>query len=84
VIPQVRQLFERLSPGGVAADANARFEHFRAQLWPRIKEAGARGATDMSQSWPAWQMACQPPCDAAVSLNILVYSSSSKDIACRY
>lgn len=26
-------------------DADARFEHFKRQLWPRIKEAGGGGGT---------------------------------------
>jgi U3 small nucleolar RNA-associated protein 25 len=44
VIPQVRQMFERLPAPTAAADADARFEHFRANLWPRMKETGAKGA----------------------------------------
>ncbi|KAK9917706.1 hypothetical protein WJX75_007366 [Coccomyxa subellipsoidea] len=43
VIPQVRQMFERLPAPTAAADADARFEHFRANLWPRMKETGAKG-----------------------------------------
>lgn len=45
VIPQLRQLFERLPAAAAAADADARFEHFRANVWPRIKETGAKGAS---------------------------------------
>ena len=44
VIPQVRQLFERLPAATAAADADVRFEHFRSNLWPRMKETGAKGA----------------------------------------
>lgn len=49
VIPQARQVFERL-PAAVAeggapppSDADARFEHFKRVLWPRIKESGRSG-----------------------------------------
>lgn len=43
IIPQVRQMFERLPTATAAADADARFEHFRVNLWPRMKETGAKG-----------------------------------------
>eukprot|EP00887_Chlorella_sp_A99_P004809 scaffold4.g4809.t1 len=57
VIPQVRQVFERLPPpssaaaangtseGGssMAAEADGRLEHFRRVAWPRLKEAGGGG-----------------------------------------
>ncbi|KAL4425892.1 hypothetical protein ABPG75_009908 [Micractinium tetrahymenae] len=49
VIPQARQVFERLpaaaADGGAAptSDADARFEHFKRVLWPRIKESGRPG-----------------------------------------
>ena len=43
MIPQVRQMFERLSRASAAADADARFEHFRAHVWPRIQAAGSSG-----------------------------------------
>ncbi|EFN57411.1 hypothetical protein CHLNCDRAFT_142850 [Chlorella variabilis] len=50
VIPQARQVFERLpatvaaGPDGCAAtDADARFEHFRRSLWPRMRESGRSG-----------------------------------------
>jgi U3 small nucleolar RNA-associated protein 25 len=44
VVHQVRQVFERLPacPGGPAAAADARFAHFAAAVWPRVREA-ARG-----------------------------------------
>ena len=44
MVPQVRQMFERLPGASAAADADARFEHFRSQIWPRIQEAGSSGA----------------------------------------
>ena len=43
VVPQVRQMYERLPRASAAADADARFEHFRSQIWPRIQEAGSSG-----------------------------------------
>jgi U3 small nucleolar RNA-associated protein 25 len=42
VVPQVRQLFERFRASSPAAAADARFEHFKAVVWPRL--AGGRGA----------------------------------------
>ena len=44
VVPQVHQVFERLPGASPASDADARFERFRSQVWPRIREAGASGA----------------------------------------
>ena len=43
VIPQVRQLFERLPAGPLADAADTRFEHFKKAVWPRIREAGRGG-----------------------------------------
>ena len=64
VIPQLRQVFERLSlsslsakalassgggadagcaGGGVAAEADARLEHFKRTAWPRLKEGASAG-----------------------------------------
>lgn len=63
VIPQLRQVFERISlsstkalassdcaasdPGGgggsVAAEADARLEHFKRTAWPRLKEGASAG-----------------------------------------
>jgi U3 small nucleolar RNA-associated protein 25 len=49
VVPQVRQVFERLpaaaaaSGSGAATDADARFEHFKRVLWPRLRESGRSG-----------------------------------------
>jgi hypothetical protein len=43
-LPQLRQLFERLPAASAAVDADARFEHFRAHVWPHIKESSAKGA----------------------------------------
>jgi U3 small nucleolar RNA-associated protein 25 len=43
VVPQVRQLFERFRAASPAAAADARFEHFKAVVWPRI--AGAAGGS---------------------------------------
>lgn len=34
-----------LRPSAWPADPDARFEHFKRALWPRIKEAGAGGGT---------------------------------------
>ncbi|PRW59313.1 U3 small nucleolar RNA-associated 25 [Chlorella sorokiniana] len=49
IIPQARQVFERLPApadgGALVTDPDARFEHFKRALWPRIKEAGAGGGT---------------------------------------
>ena len=51
IVPQVRQVFERLHVGassasgaasGPAGDPEARFQHFKNILWPRIRES-ARG-----------------------------------------
>lgn len=43
-LPQLRQLFECLPAASAAADADARFEHFCAHVWPHIKESSAKGA----------------------------------------
>ena len=43
-LPQLWQLFERLPAASAAVDADARFEHFRAHVWPHIKESSAKGA----------------------------------------
>jgi len=45
IVPQVRQIYERLSipvGAGRAGDADARFENFKSVIWPRIRET-ARG-----------------------------------------
>lgn len=42
-MPQLRQLFERLPAASAAADADTRFEHFCAYVWPQIKESSAKG-----------------------------------------
>jgi U3 small nucleolar RNA-associated protein 25 len=45
IVPQVRQIYERLSlpvGAGPAGDADARFENFKSVIWPRIRET-ARG-----------------------------------------
>ena len=47
-LPQLRQLFERLPVASAAADADARFAHFTAHVWPQIKEASASGETQKS------------------------------------
>lgn len=47
VVPQARQVFERLPvaarAGGASTDADARFEHFKRVLWPRLRESGRSG-----------------------------------------
>ncbi len=43
-LPQLRQLFDRFPAASAAADADARFEQFRAHVWPQIKESSATGA----------------------------------------
>jgi U3 small nucleolar RNA-associated protein 25 len=46
ILPQARQLFERLPLSAEAApgaDADARFEYFKAKVWPRIREAAHGG-----------------------------------------
>ncbi|KAK9841329.1 hypothetical protein WJX74_004003 [Apatococcus lobatus] len=35
---QARQVFERISPAALTADADARFNHFRKALWPSLKD----------------------------------------------
>jgi U3 small nucleolar RNA-associated protein 25 len=40
---QVRQLFERFSCASAAAVADARFEAFKTQLWPRLAEGAGGG-----------------------------------------
>lgn len=52
IIPQARQVFERLpaaaaegAAAGPAADADARFEHFKRVLWPAMRESGRGGGT---------------------------------------
>lgn len=40
---QVRQLFERFAAPSAAAAADARFEFFKASVWPRLAEAGGGG-----------------------------------------
>jgi len=63
VIPQVRQLFERLPVAAAAADADARFEHFRANVWPRIKETGAKGLAPSLLPFFCWVfVACESVC----------------------
>lgn len=45
IVPQVRQIYERLSipvGAGPAGDADARFDNFKSVIWPRIRET-ARG-----------------------------------------
>ena len=39
----VRQVFERIPSSSAAADAEARFQHFKKRVWLRIKESGASG-----------------------------------------
>ena len=51
VVPQVHQVFERLPGASPAADADARFERFRSQIWPRIREGGASGESARLSSW---------------------------------
>ena len=43
VLAPIRQLFEQIEVSTAAADADARFHHFKSQVWPRIKEAGNSG-----------------------------------------
>lgn len=45
VLPQVRQVFERIQPRGDTA-ADARFQHFRDVLWPRMQSSGGNGASE--------------------------------------
>jgi U3 small nucleolar RNA-associated protein 25 len=40
---QVRQLFERFPCASAAGVPDARFEFFKAQLWPRLAEGAAAG-----------------------------------------
>jgi U3 small nucleolar RNA-associated protein 25 len=42
VVPQIRQLFERFRAASPAAAADARFEHFKGAVWPRLA-GGGRG-----------------------------------------
>ncbi len=48
---QVRQLFERLPPAPVADAGDARFEHFKKHVWPRIKSGGNGAHVTLAQSW---------------------------------
>ena len=43
VLAPIRQLFEQIEVSTAGADADARFQHFKSQIWPRIKEAGNSG-----------------------------------------
>ena len=43
VLAPIRQLFEQIEAATAVADADARFQHFKSQIWPRIKEAGNSG-----------------------------------------
>eukprot|EP00879_Flechtneria_rotunda_P029257 GHRR01031570.1.p1 GENE.GHRR01031570.1~~GHRR01031570.1.p1 ORF type:complete len:239 (+),score=70.50 GHRR01031570.1:2-718(+) len=43
VVPQVRQLFERFRCGSAAAAPDARFDFFKASVWPRLLEGAAGG-----------------------------------------
>jgi len=43
VVPQARQLFERFPCSSPIEAADARFEHFKSKLWPRIRESGNNG-----------------------------------------
>ena len=42
-LPQLRQLFEHISAPSAAGDADVRFAHFTAHVWPQIKESSANG-----------------------------------------
>ena len=43
ILAPIRQLFEQIEVSTAAVDADARFQHFKSQIWPRIKEAGNSG-----------------------------------------
>ena len=42
----MRQLFERLPPAPVADAGDARFEHFKKHVWPRIRSGGNGAIVD--------------------------------------
>ena len=45
----MRQLFERLPPAAAPDASDARYEHFRKHVWPRIK-SGGNGALPQTSS----------------------------------
>lgn len=40
---QLRQMFERFVSPLPAEDAEARLQHFKARVWPRIRDSGSGG-----------------------------------------
>lgn len=52
VIPQVRQIFERLPAGSTGDAGDARFEHFTKHVWSRIKAGGGGGAPQSLRHTP--------------------------------
>lgn len=44
MVPQLRQVFERVGGNDGGAPADARFEHFRSAMWPRLQSSGGSGA----------------------------------------
>lgn len=57
-MPQVRQIFERIGSSGLSSGdgssgrspADARFEHFRTVVWPRLQSGAATGAAKLAGS----------------------------------
>lgn len=40
---QIHQVFEKFSSHNPVDDIDRRFEHFKARLWPRIRDSGSSG-----------------------------------------
>ena len=53
---QLHHIFERIAAHAPAEDADRRFEHFKARIWPRIRDSGSGGGTPTRPLTPP----CQP------------------------
>lgn len=40
---QLHHIFERVAAHAPAEEADRRFEHFKARIWPRIRDSGSGG-----------------------------------------
>ena len=69
----MRQLFERLPPAPPSDAGDARFEHFKMHVWPRIKSGGDGAVLGyfldavMLLYWSSGSMRAQRVCEVHVS-----------------